>query len=191
MLHYQVGVFNGEGINSKDRNNKKDLVASVWVMLVEGLRIGVSGWTGSHGGMTVSDGAGGTTEASVPLNRYCFSAEYDRNDYTFRAEYIHSQGWGTGVIGSRTVDYSLGDKADGWYALGMVPVIKSKLQVKARYQTYRVSKQWGSSKSLFEVGANYFINKNMQLNFEYARINDRMRDKHNYNIMDVQLDFRF
>ena len=191
LVHYQVGVFNGEGINSKDKNNSKDVAASVWVMPVEGLRIGVSGWKGSHGQMKVTDGAGGTTEASVPLNRYCLSAEYDRNDYTFRAEYIHSQGWGTGAIGSRTVDYSLDDKADGWYVLGMVPVIKSKLQVKARYQTYRVSKNWGTSKSLYEVGVNYFFSKNMQLNFEYARINDRTRDRHNFNMMDLQLDFRF
>ena len=191
LLHYQVGLFNGEGINCKDNNNRKDLAASVWVMPVEGLRIGVSGWTGSHGKMTVSNGAGGTKEGDVPLNRYCLSAEYNKDDYTFRAEYIHSQGWGTGVIGSKTIDYRLGDKADGWYVLGMVPVIKNKLQVKARYQTYRVQKEWGSSKSLYEVGVNYFFCKNMQLNFEYARINDRMRDKSNYNMMDVQLDFRF
>lgn len=191
LLHYQIGVFNGEGINSTDKNNRKDVAASIWVMPVEGLRLGVSGWTGSHGKMTVTDDAGGTKEGDVPLNRYCLSAEYDRNDYTFRAEYIHSQGWGTGVIGSKVIDYSLGDKSDGWYALGMVPVIKNKLQLKARYQTYRVSKQWGSSKSLYEVGVNYFICKNMQLNFEYARLNDRTRDKQNYNLMDVQLDFRF
>ena len=193
LVHYQVGLFNGEGINCKDKNNRKDLAASVWVMPVKGLRIGVSGWTGSHGGMTVTDGAGGTTEGDVPLNRYCLSAEYDQNEYTFRAEYIHSQGWGTGVIGSRTVDYSLGNKADGWYVLGMVPVIKSKLQVKARYQTYRESKDWGSSKSLYEVGVNYFFNKNAQINLEYARVNDRTiaNDKHNYNLFDVEFYFRF
>ncbi len=51
--------------------------------------------------------------------------------------------------------------------------------------------RWGSSKSLYEVGVNYFICKNMQLSFEYARLNDRTRDKENYNLMDVQLDFRF
>lgn len=113
------------------------------------------------------------------------------DDYTFRAEYIHSQGWGTGVIDSHTVDYSLGDKADGWYVLGIVPVIKKKLEVKARYQTYRESKEWGSSKNLFEVGANYFFSKNMQLNFEYARVNDRTIDRKDYNILDVQLNFRF
>jgi hypothetical protein len=191
LLHYQVGLFNGEGINRKDKNNHKDLAASVWVMPIEGLRLGVSGWTGSHGGMIVTDDAGRTTEGDVPLNRYCLSAEYDKDDYTFRAEYIHSQGWGTGVIGSRTVDYSLGDKADGWYVLGIVPVIKKKLQVKARYQTYRESKEWGSSKNLFEVGANYFFSKNMQLNFEYARVNDRTIDRKDYNILDVQLNFRF
>ena len=191
LLHYAVGVFNGEGINRTDKNDGKDVAASLWVMPVEGLRLGVSGWTGSHGKMTIADGAGGTKEADVPLHRYCLSAEYDKDGYTFRAEYIHSQGWGTGVIGSDVIDYRLGDKADGWYVLGMVPVKKNKLQVKARYQTYRVSKRWGSSKSLCEVGLNWFICKNMQLNFEYARLNERLRDKHNYNLMDVQLDFRF
>ena len=190
LLHYQVGLFNGEGINHADKNNRKDLAASVWVMPVKGLRLGVSGWTGSHGQMTVTDGAGGTTKADVPLNRYCLSAEYDRDGYTLRGEYIHSQGWGTGVIGSNTIDYRLGDKADGWYVLGMMPVAK-KLQVKARYQTYRESKEWGTSKNLFEVGANYFFNKNMQLNVEYARVNDRTQDRRNFNLLDVQLDFRF
>jgi predicted porin len=73
----------------------------------------------------------------------------------------------------------------------MVPVIKSKLQVKARYQTYRVSKEWDTSKNLYEVGVNYFFNKNMQLNLEYAYVNDRTQDRHNYNLVDVQLDFRF
>ena len=26
LLHYQVGVFNGEGINQKDKDNKKDII---------------------------------------------------------------------------------------------------------------------------------------------------------------------
>ena len=40
---------------------------------------------------------------------------------------------------------------------------------------------------------NYFFTKNLQLNFEYARVNDRTlaSDKHNYNFVDVELDFRF
>jgi hypothetical protein len=47
---------------------------------------------------------------------------------------------------------------------------------------------------MYEVGLNYFFHKNIQLNVEYARVNDRTVEnpgRHNYNLVDVQLDFRF
>lgn len=173
LLHYQVGVYNGEGINSKDKDNRKDVIGGLWVMPVQGVRIGAFGWTGSRAGIGEK-------------NRYALSAEYDKNEYTFRAEYLHSQGMGA--------DAALGDKADGWYAFGIVPVVKSKLHAKARYNVYRKAKEWNSSKTMYEVGLNYFFTKNLQLNAEYARVNDRSianPDKHNYNFVDVELDFRF
>lgn len=192
LLHYQVGVYNGEGINRADKDNRKDIIGGVWVMPMSGVRLGVFGWTGSHGDMTVGyDSGGNAITANVPLNRYCLSAEYDKDEYTFRAEYIHSQGWGTGVIGSDVINYSLGDKADGWYAFGIVPVIKSKLHAKARYQCYRVSKCMSTSKSMYEIGLNYFFTPMLQLNVEYARVNERSLSKSNYNFLDVELDFRF
>lgn len=173
LLHYQVGVYNGEGINQKDKDQRKDIIGGLWVMPIQGVRIGAFGWTGSRADV------GGK-------NRYALSAEYDKDEYTFRAEYLHSQGMGA--------DPSLGDKADGWYAFGIVPVIKSKLHAKARYNCYRKAKEWDSSKTMYEVGLNYYFTKNLQLNAEYARVNDRSiadPDKHNYNFVDVQLDFRF
>lgn len=183
LLHYQVGVYNGEGINQKDQDNRKDIIGGLWVMPIDGVRIGAFGWTGSRAGI------GGK-------NRYALSAEYDKDEYTFRAEYIHSQGWGAAKAGdnTRVVDPTKGDKADGWYAFGIVPVLKSKLHAKARYQCYRQSKEWGTSKTMYEVGLNYFFTKDLQINAEYARVNDRTianADKHNYNFFDVELDFRF
>ncbi len=172
-LHYQVGVYNGEGINQKDKDQRKDVIGGLWVMPVAGVRVGAFGWTGSRADI------GGK-------NRYALSAEYDKDEYTFRAEYLHSQGMGANP--------SLGDKADGWYAFGIVPVVKSKLHAKARYNCYRKAKEWDSSKTMYEVGLNYFFTKNLQLNAEYARVNDRSiadPDKHNYNFVDVELDFRF
>ena len=188
LLHYQVGVYNGEGINSKDADNKKDIIGGLWVMPIKGLRIGAFGWTGTKGSMTstCTDENGvkqSITIVSARKNRYCLSAEYDKDEYTFRAEYLHSQGWGSNL--------DLGDKADGWYAFGIVPVIKSKLHAKARYQTYRDNKEWNRAKTMYEVGLNYFFTKNLQMNFEYARVNDRTLAKHNYNFVDLELDFRF
>ena len=191
LLHYQIGVFNGEGINIWDKNHGKDIIGGIWVAPIQGLRIGAFGWTGSRGGMIDPN----TQETlDIRKNRYAFSVEYDKDEYTFRAEYIHSYGWGATGRGSNTIDYSLGNKADGWYVSGIVPVIKSRLHAKARYQCYRDNSEWNRSKTMYEIGVNFFINKHFQLNVEYARVNDRTianPDKHNYNLFDAQFDFRF
>ena len=172
LLHYQVGVFNGEGINQKDKDNRKDIIGGMWVMPIKGMRIGAFGWTGSRAGVGEK-------------NRYALSGEYTQNDWTFRSEYIHSQGWNAAHTS---------DKADGIYALCIAPIQKNKLHVKARYDLYREAKEWGQSKTMYEVGADYMFTKNLQINLEYARVNDRTianPDKHNYNMVDVELDFRF
>jgi hypothetical protein len=172
LLHYQVGAFNGEGINQKDKDNRKDIIGGMWIMPVKGMRIGAFGWTGSRAGVGEK-------------NRYALSGEYAQNDWTFRTEYIHSQGWNAAHTS---------DKADGIYALCIAPIQKNKMHVKARYDLYREAKEWGQSKTMYEVGADYMFTKNLQINLEYARVNDRTianADKHNYNMVDVELDFRF
>ena len=37
----------------------------------------------------------------------------------------------------------------------------------------------------------YFFSKNLELHAEYSRVNDRNLEKHDYNLVDVELDFRF
>ena len=94
LLHYQVGVFNGQGINVKDVDQRKDIIGGVWVMPVAGMRIGAFGWTGSYARKrTVDTDHGKVTEIlSLPQRRYALSAEYVTNDWTFRSEYAHSTG---------------------------------------------------------------------------------------------------
>jgi hypothetical protein len=190
LFHYQIGFYNGEGVNQKDMDNRKDIIAGAWVMPIKGLRIGAFGWVGSRGGML--DPITNETR-SVEKNRYCLSAEYSVDEYMFRAEYIHSQGWGAKSPGNnvREICYENGDKADGWYVFGIVPLIKGKLHAKARYQTYRNQKSWSTSVNQVECGLNYFFTKNLELHMEYSHVNDRSLAKHNYNLVDVELDFRF
>ena len=190
LFHYQIGIYNGEGVNQKDMDNRKDIIAGAWVMPIKGLRIGAFGWVGSRGGML--DPITNETR-SVEKNRYCLSAEYSVDEYMFRAEYIHSQGWGAKSPGNnvREIYYANGDKADGWYVFGIVPLIKGKLHAKARYQTYRNQKSWSTSVNQVECGLNYFFTKNLELHMEYSHVNDRSLAKHNYNLVDVELDFRF
>ena len=183
-LHYQVGVFNGEGINQKDRDNRKDIIGGLWVMPVKGMRIGVFGWTGSRVISYTDPATGKAYDRSVPKNRYALSADYvTESDWTFRTEYVHSQGYGSNL--------AAGDKADGFYALCIAPIIAKKFHVKARYDLYRDRKEWSTSKTYYEIGADYVFNKNLQVNIEYARVNDRSLANHDYNFVDVELDFRF
>lgn len=90
-----------------------------------------------------------------------------------------------------SVNEKLGSKADGVYALVIAPIIKQKMHVKARYDLYRSTADWSRAKTFYEVGADYLFTKNIQVNAEFARVNDRSLAKHNYNMVDVEMDFRF
>lgn len=212
LLHYQVGVFNGQGTNHKDVDQRKDVIGGIWVSPVKGLRIGAFGWTGSaarkgkwdvtdanHNVVKNEDGSVKTQSGvrSLSKNRYAFSAEYAANDWTVRSEYIHSQGYGftkTLTSGKETdcnVNYAAGDQADGFYALMIAPVISKKLYAKARYDLYRPRAEWGTSRTQYEIGANYWIGKYIMIGAEYARINDRSLAKPDYNMIDVEFDVKF
>ena len=212
LLHYQVGVFNGQGTNHKDVDQRKDVIGGIWVAPIKGLRIGAFGWTGSsarkgtwnvtdanHNVVKNEDGSVKTKSGvrSLSKNRYAFSAEYAANDWTVRSEYIHSQGYGftkTLTSGKETdcnVNYAAGDQADGFYALMIAPVISKKLYAKARYDLYRPRAEWGTSRTQYEIGANYWIGKSIMIGAEYARINDRSLAKPDYNMIDVEFDVKF
>lgn len=205
LLHYQVGVFNGQGINVKDVDQKKDYIGGLWVMPVKGMRIGAFGWTGSYArtGIIGTEVVNGeikniTGTRSLSRNRYAFSAEYVKDDWTFRSEYIHSQGYGFKITYQKdennkdcTVNTAAGDKADGLYALLIAPVQKNKIHIKGRYDMYRPRAEWSTSKTQYELGADYCFGKNIKLNLEYAFVNDRSLKKHSYNMVDVQVDVRF
>lgn len=118
LLHYQIGVFNGQGTNTKDVDQQKNVIGGVWVMPVSGMRIGAFGWTGSYArkgtwnddeqgniiykkdaaGNSVLDKDGKPVKEtfsgthSLNQNRYAFSFEYKKDGWTVRSEYIHSTG---------------------------------------------------------------------------------------------------
>lgn len=216
LVHYQIGVFNGQGTNQKDVDQRKDIIGGAWVMPVKGLRIGAFGWTGSYarkGTWKLVDDNHQTIYSdpekknpvytkdskvrSLSMNRYAFSVEYAANDWTVRSEYIHSQGYGfeksmsSGKETDCSINYAAGDKADGLYALMIAPVVSKKLYAKARYDLYRPRAEWSTSKTNYEIGANYWIGKSIMIGAEYVRVNDRSLKKHDYNMVDVELDVKF
>ena len=217
LLHYQIGVFNGQGINTKDVDNQKNVIGGVWVMPVVGMRIGAFGWTGSYARKgnwteivadpTSSVTPGATKEIthtnevrSLNQNRYAFSFEYKANDWTVRSEYIHSTGMafnksitnhGDEASKDCSLNQKIGNKAQGVYGLVIAPIVSKKLYAKARYDMYQPNGKTDMMRTQYEVGLNYHINKNFTILSEYAFVNDRTSADHNYSMADVEVCFRF
>ena len=215
LLHYQIGVFNGQGINAKDVDNQKNVIGGVWVMPVAGMRIGAFGWTGSYARRgewqeTVKVPAGTnfvedreiaqSGVRKLSQNRYAFSFEYKTNDWTVRSEYIHSTGMafaksitnhGDAASKDCNLNKEIGNKAQGVYGLVIAPIVSKKLYAKARYDMYEANGKTDMMRTQYEVGLNYHINKNFTILSEYAFVNDRASADHNYSMADVEVCFRF
>ena len=73
----------------------------------------------------------------------------------------------------------------------IAPIIKKKFHAKARYDLYRANGHWDSAKTFYEAGLDYEFTKNLEISGEYAFVNDRNLSKHNYSMVDVEVDFRF
>jgi len=196
ILHYQLAVYNGQGINTGDKDHRKDLIGEVWVSPIEGLRIGGSGWTGSYtrqGSGLDADGLDISGKRTVDVNRYALSAEYaTASDWNFRGEYIHSQGkaFSSSSESDITINEALGDKADGWY-MGVVAPIKQKVcHAKARYSAYRSMATAASAQHQYEVGVDYTFWKRVKAQAAYIYVDDHAADK-KYSIIDCQLSVRF
>lgn len=217
LLHYQVGVFNGQGINVKDADQRKDVIGGLWVMPIKGMRLGVFGWTGSYarvGNYTlvdpdthapILDGSGNTQvvkgKQTVEKRRFAVSGEYVSKGWTFRSEYIRSTGYGFKTVYNTKFDlqdaninYAAGDKAYGFYALAIAPVAKiygKTMHVKARFDQYCPNGTNATAKTLYEVGVDCELSKMLKLSVEYARVNDKSLKTPNYNLIDFQVGLRF
>ena len=221
LLHYQIGVFNGQGTNTKDVDQQKNVIGGVWVMPVSGMRIGAFGWTGSYARKgnwteivadpTSSVAPGATKEVthtnevrSLNQNRYAFSFEYKKDGWIVRSEYIHSTGKAfakslTSFNDANSKDCSLnekiGDKAQGVYGLVIAPLAQlpknSRIDIKARYDMYQPNGKNNMQKTQYEAGLNFHIGKRISILTEYALVNDKTLAKHNYSMADAEVCFRF
>lgn len=109
ILNYNFGVFNGEGLNVKDKNKSKDIVARLTVKPVAGLQFAGSYYWGEYG------------EDYLKRIRYGAGACYDYGRLVLRGEYICGT---TGDLDS-----------EGWYAVAGWRVTRTLLPA-VRYDTF-------------------------------------------------------
>lgn len=189
FLHYQLGVFNGQGINHADENKAKDIVGGVWYSPIKSLNIGAFGWSGNYTAKSTDV----NKKITVDRNRISFGLKYE-SSWSFRAEYAISEGH---KISDYKQDdkgqlYTIGNgKSDAWYVAAGVP-ITSQCKIYGKWDVYRDEKTNQTQKSIYGISANYYFYKNLKLqaNYNYIEDNCSMNDKH-YNAFDMQLYWRF
>lgn len=120
VLSYDLGVFNGEGINTKDRNTSKDLSARLGVRPFPGLLLSASYYRGEYGA------------SYLRRVRYGAGACYDRGPVVLRGEWIGGE-TGLPAGDERPVGGLL--ESSGWYVLGGWRVTRTLMPV-VRYDTF-------------------------------------------------------
>lgn len=186
-LHYQIGVYNGQGENHADRNDGKDLIGGLWLSPVKDLCVGAFGWAGEY-----SKDVDGR-KVTVDRNRMAFGVKYESR-WTVRGEYVTSQGHKVSdyrVADDGSAEAGGKDKADGWYATVGVPVA-SRCKIYGKWDVYRDRKDNASRKSVYNVAVNYNFYKNLKIQALYGFVEDKAYagDRH-YNTGEIQLYWRF
>ena len=115
LFDYKIGVFNGSGINSEDKNENKDVIGRLVYHPVKGVDLGGSFYSGKG-----YFGTPGPTNQD--RSRYGAELSCDYKNYTFRGEYLSGK---DGVTNS-----------NGWYAQLGYYIIPQKLQVIVKYDVY-------------------------------------------------------
>lgn len=152
LIHYQFGIWNGQGINSGDKNKRKDVIGTLQVQPIKGLYLGAFGWTGNY---VQSDGN------VVDRKRWAVGATYNNSGWNARAEYAHS--YSTGNI----------KEADAWYATVGIPCTPW-LKVWLKYDVFRKDvDDWQSMHSIYSVATNFQLHKNLMFQAQYNYNNKR------------------
>ena len=150
LLHYQAGIYNGQGINTSDKDKEKDYIATVQLQPLKGLYVGVFGWSGSF-----FDGA-----QSNYFKRWAAGVSYE-GLFSARAEYARN------IYADGADTHGLGQKSDAWYIRMGIPTWRW-LRVNLGYDAYRKDMStWTSLNSIYSLGLQARPHKNLQFQLQW------------------------
>ena len=175
LLHYQAGVYNGQGINTSDKDKEKDYIATVQLQPIKGLYLGVFGWGGSFYNGTQSN----------YFKRWAAGVSYE-GLFSARAEYARN------IFADGAALNGFGQKSDAWYIRMGIPTWRW-LRVNLGYDAYRKDMSTlNSLNSIYTLGLQARPHKNLQfqLQWNYCHNNVSGVDK-DYHQLWTQAYIRF
>ena len=151
LLHYQAGIYNGQGINTSDKDAEKDYVGTLQLQPIKGLYLGVFGWSGSF-----HDG-----KQSNYFKRWATGLSYE-GLFSARAEYARNI-----YADSAAPASGIGQMSDAWYIRMGIPTWRW-LRVNLGYDAYRKDMStWTSLNSIYTLGLQARPHKNLQFQLQW------------------------
>ncbi|WP_051523583.1 hypothetical protein [Prevotella sp. MA2016] len=190
VLHYELALMSGQGINRKDLNNQKDFIAKLELRPMPGFRVVASGYLGTGNAVGVAKWNPDINVGdNYKRNRYSVGAEYKTQAYTgskykearpasIRAEWLGGQ---DGNVGSR-----------GGYVTTCIPVVDA-LDIVASGETFdRNTKVEGWDQTNLTIGLQYWFYKKCRMQLQYTRClcGDHISSK-DYNWLQAQMQVAF
>ena len=189
VVHYELALMSGQGINRKDQNNQKDFIAKLELRPVQGFRVVASGYLGTGNAVgTAKWNPDIAVGDNYKRNRYSVGAEYKTLAYTggkykearpasIRAEWLGGQ---DGKVGSR-----------GGYVTTCIPVVDA-LDIVASGETYdRNTKVDGWDQTNLTVGVQYWFYKKCRMQLQYTRCMCGSEIGKDYNWLQAQMQVAF
>ena len=161
IINYEVGVFNGSGINTKDKNKSKDIAARLTIQPLQKLKIAAYYMGGETDASSliekyptmVVDNSGVNTKY-LGYNRYGGGFDFNNKHIFARSEYIGGQ---TGAMRSEGVYAQVGYK------------FLNKCSVGVRFDYFDENKADDGNQMNYSVAASYHPWKHLRLQAEYTR----------------------
>ena len=169
IVDYSLGVFNGNGANQLDNNNRKDVVGRLEVH--PGLKALTLSGSYYYGKYTKDD------NVNCTRNRWAAGAQYNDGNLVIRGEYISgTTGFMADVVGEDGLVsdiIELPTKSEGYYAVAgynfrLGKERKQTLMPVLRYEHF--DKNGLSGTDWYTVGINYWPLKSLNFKFDYSLI---------------------
>jgi len=167
LIHYQAQIANGQGINSADKNQHKDLIGTIQFQPIKNLFIGAFGWKGN---------VVNTSGTTLNRNRYALGAKYTVKDWVFRSEYAHSNGCGY--------------NSDAFYATVGIPCT-NWLNVYLKYDQSRKFANEASRHTMYSVATNFRLHKNLMFELQYNYNDNKLLSNSKYSEIWAETYVRF